>query len=229
MVRVVNIIACKQHSPEWWAARLGKPTASRFSAIVTPLGRARGGATARRYALDLLGERITMIPATHHETDAMLRGAELEPRGRAWYQLATGRVVREVGFVVGALGRWGCSPDGLTDDGRGLEIKCPLLPMFLDIAESGCIPDDHRMQIQAALWITGLPAWDYCLYTDARGLVPQIITVEPDPALHAAMAQHVPEFCSALDDMEQRMRAAGHGVMADIPQEAHDDIDNPFA
>lgn len=211
----MKIIDCAQGSADWFTARLGIPTASRFADFVTPLGVQRKGASPRRYALDLLGERLTKRPAQHFETDAMIRGQELEPRARDWYSFATGRDVHRVGFIRSDCGRWGCSPDGLMAD-RGLEIKCPLLATFLDIAESQSLPDEHAMQVQASMWITGLTAWDYVVYTDAPGCVPQVITVARDAELHAALDRVVPAFCALVDAMEARLRGAGHGVLADV-------------
>lgn len=226
----MKIIDCSQGSSDWFAARLGIPTASRFADFVTPLGVPRKGGVPRRYALDLLGERLTKRPAQHFETDAMLRGAELEPRAREWYSFATGRDVQRVGFIRSDCGRWGCSPDGLMAE-RGLEIKCPLMAAFLDIAESQSVPDEHAMQAQASMWITGLARWDYVVYTDAPGCVPQVITVERDADLHAALDKVVPQFCEVVDAMERKMRAAGHGVIADVRANAPmpDDPFDPFA
>lgn len=206
----MKIINCDQRGSDWFTARLGKPTASGMAEIITATGKPRTGAGPRRYMLDLLGERLTGLPSQAFETAAMQRGVELEPRARAWYEMATGADVQEVGFCLSDCGRWGCSPDGLMES-RGLEIKCPLQSGFLDVAESGAIPDDHIIQVQASLWITDMPAWDYVIWTDARGLAAQIITVEPDAKIHAALAEHVPAFCDMLDEVEARMRANGHG------------------
>lgn len=206
----MNIIRCEQGGAEWFDARMGVPTGSRFCDIVSPTGKPRSGLTPRRYLMELLGERLTLQPADHHETDAMRRGTELEPKAREWYSFATGRAVEQVGFVKTDCGRWGVSPDGLMPD-RGLEIKCPLTPTFLEIAESGKLPDDHFIQVQAGLWVTRLPAWDYVIWTDTRGLSPVIITVEPSTDVFAGFNKALPEFCDTLDAMEAKMRAAGHG------------------
>lgn len=206
----MNIIECEQRGGQWFEARLGKPTASQFGEIVTPSGKEREGARPRRYALELLAERLTLEPTQHYMTAAMEAGIENEPRARAWYELETGRTVREVGFVLEDGGRWGCSPDGLMD-ARGLEIKCPQTAAFMEVAESGNLPEDHAAQVQASLWITGLPAWDYVCWTEQRGLRPVVIEVPPDAKLHSAFAEILPAFCDMLDEMEAKFRAAGHG------------------
>jgi len=227
----VKIIECEQGGYAWHLARLGRPTASNFADIFTPLAKVRTGATPRRYMLELLGERLTGEPTQHGESSDMIRGTELEPQARAWYELSTGNTVRQVGLVTSDCGRWAGSPDGLTED-RGIEIKCQIAPNFLAVAESGSIPDDYMLQVQACLWITGLPAWDYVNFTDRKGLVPHVITILPDAKLHAAFSDHMPDFCARLDEMEAKMRAAGHGLIVKTEeQQRQEDIanGNPFA
>lgn len=215
----MKIIDCKQRSAEWFSARLGKPSASMFHAFVTPTGKPALNAARRRYILELVAERLTRLPSDHYATGAMERGDMLEGPARKWYAMATGQKVREVGFVLSDDGRYGASPDGLCEE-RGLEIKCPLVPGFMEVCETGVLPDAHMLQCQAGLWLTGYAAWDYVLYTDVRGLQPQIITVTPDKVLHAAFAEIVPNFCDALDALEAKLREQGHGYTApedDLP------------
>lgn len=223
----MNIIDCAQRSPDWIALRLGTPTASRFADIVTPTGKPCTGATPRRYMLELLGERLTGLPTPHFETAAMARGTDLEPKAKQYYELTTGRTVRNVGLVMHETLRCGCSPDGLCAD-RGIEVKCPIEPGFMDIAESGKVPPDHILQVQACMWLTGLARWDYLCYTDVRGLLPIIIECERDVALHAAFDTILPMFCEKLDEAEKRLRAAGHGIQQKGIRN-DDGFDDPFS
>lgn len=210
----MKIVECEQGSCEWHDARLGRPTASHFGEIVAPkTAKARTGSAPRAYLVELLGERLTRLPTQHFESAAMERGTLLEPVAAQWYATTTQRAIRHVGFVVSDCGRFGGSPDGLCED-RGIEIKCPMQNNFVEIAESGIIPDDWMMQIQGLLWLTSLPSWDFVLFTDAPGLIPQIIEVRPDLKIFAAFDSALPAFCDDLDAAEKKMRAAGHGVEA---------------
>lgn len=213
----MKIIQCEQRSPEWFAARLGIPTASAFGKIITRTGNDRKGATTNGYLLALLGERLTRTPAKAFATAAMDRGSELEPFARAWYAEHTGRLVQEVGFILHDSERFGCSPDGLTDWDCGLEIKCPMLPAFLDYATTGDIPDDYWVQMQGSMYITGLKAWDYLVFTDVRGLAPILTTVHEDITFQAALSVALLNFGQRLDALEATMRDAGNGVPADTP------------
>lgn len=84
------------------------------------------------------------------------RGNYLEPKAREYYEKLTGTEVKQVGFVESACGTYGCSPDGLVDNWKGvLEIKCPmpethrrwLLENFVD----DTIPADHYWQCEMAM------------------------------------------------------------------------------
>lgn len=209
----MKTIKCHQGSHEWFVARLGKPTASGFGDIITPEGKLKTGKTPRTYALELLAERLTQLPTQTFVTDAMRRGTELEPKARQWYEFSRGVTVEQVGICLTDDGKVGGSPDGLLQD-RGIEIKCPMSATFMDIVESGTIPDDHMMQMQGLMWITGLPMWDYVVYTDLPGLIPQVYSVQADQKIQAALSLHMPAFVAKLDEMESRLRSLGHGNIA---------------
>lgn len=208
----MKVIDCDQGGAEWFRARMGIPTASNFGAFLTTKGMLANSAAARRYALELVGERLTQRPAEHFATRAMDRGTELEPKARAWYQLVSGRSVKEVGFLLSDDGKCGSSPDGLCAD-RGIEIKCPMIATFIDTAESRVLPADHMAQVQAGMWITGLRKWDYVVFTDVAGLAPFVIEVAANDEMHAAFAESVAKFCEIVDAMESKLRTAGHGEL----------------
>lgn len=215
----MKIIPCKQGSAEWFAARLGKPTASGIGNIVTGSGKPRSGERPRRYMLELLGERLTGQPCQHYETESMIRGSELEPSARAMWELKTGNECDQVGFILSDCGRYGCSPDGLCGEDGGIEIKCPMLPTYLDIATSGKIPEDHLAQVQFCLFITGRLWWDYVLYTDARGMMPVIMRQTPDKNMHETFDKSLAIFVDELNAMEENMRKRGNGVLIGETQE----------
>jgi hypothetical protein len=202
----MQMIRCEQGSPAWLRHRRGIATASHFASIVTPTGKATKSAARKRYMIELCGERLTGKTRETFVTAAMARGTELEPRARAWYELETGKQVEEVGFVKSDCGRWGCSPDGLVGDDRGVEIKIPGLVALLTMIDAEAVDPDYLMQVQANLWITGRDWWDFVLWTDEPGLPAVIWPQKVDPVLHAAFAEHVPAFCDELDEIEARLR-----------------------
>lgn len=203
----MKVINCIQGSDEWLAARRGIPTASRFGNIVTPTGKAATGRARYTYQLELLAERLTGRAADHHVTAAMERGTMLEPAARAWYELASGEAVTQVGFVQSAGGRWGCSPDGITTIG-GCEIKCLGGVAHLEALLARQVPADYVPQVQGCMFVTGRNHWDFVLYTDAAGIPSAWWRVERDAAFCDALAECLPVFCDELDELERKVKTA---------------------
>ena len=118
-------IAIEQGSPEWFAARLGKATASRIADIIATT--AKGYSTSRaNYAADLVTERLTGAPAPSYENDAMRWGKEKEPEAREAYCFYRDEAVEQVGFIDHPdIPMSGASPDGLVGNDGLIEIKCP--------------------------------------------------------------------------------------------------------
>lgn len=114
-----------QGSPEWFAARLGRVTASRVADVIAKTK--SGYSTSREnYCVELALERLTGARQESFTNDAMKWGTETEPLARAAYEARTGAIVDEVGMVAHpSIAMTGASPDGLIDADGLLEIKCP--------------------------------------------------------------------------------------------------------
>ena len=114
-----------QQTPEWYAARLGKVTASSVHKV---LARTKTGYGADRanYLTQLVLERVTGTKADSYTNAAMQWGIDQEPFARAAYEAAKGLLVDEVGFVQHpTIAMAGASPDGLVGNDGMVEIKCP--------------------------------------------------------------------------------------------------------
>ena len=114
----------EQGSPEWFAARCGKVTASRVADIIAKTK--TGFSTSRdNYLAQLVCERMTGKPAESFSNSAMQWGTDTEPFARAAYEAKADILVTEVGFITHPwITMSGASPDGLAGDGL-VEIKCP--------------------------------------------------------------------------------------------------------
>ena len=199
--------ATEQGSGQWFELRMGIPTASEISNVVTSRGEPCNGEARKTYMAGLVGERLTRTIDVDHSTPAMERGKALEPKARAWYELETGRDVREVGFVYqDKARRWGGSPDGLCGE-RGIEIKCPQRAQMIKTLLAGDkIPAKYIGQVQFLMFITGLSVWDFLVWTPEPQIPNRIWTVEADAKLHAAYAEHLTPFCDDLATMENHLR-----------------------
>ena len=96
---------------------------------------------------------------------ALAWGHEVEQFARDAYELETGNVVQQVGFIEHQEFPFaGASPDGLIDDDGGLELKCPRdSRIHLDRFLSG-VPSEYIPQIQGCMWVTGRQWWHFASY-----------------------------------------------------------------
>lgn len=158
----MRIIECEQGTPEWLQARLGIPSASSYSKLVTTTG--KSSAQAEAYINQLVAERITGEPTVFHVTEPMTRGIELEPEARFRYEMETGNLVIQVGFLMHDTLQAGASPDGLVGENGGLEIKCPSAHTHVEYLRDGDLPIKYFQQLQGCLWISGRDWWDFMSY-----------------------------------------------------------------
>jgi len=188
----------EQYSPEWWAIRLGKPTASRFKDIFTSTGKAASGAD--NYMYSLLAESVANKPLESYESDWMRRGTELEPEARDYYELTQDVEVQRIGFVTDDDNRVGCSPDGL-----GLEIKCPAPHTHMKYLLGGKCPAEYVPQVQGSMWICEEDTWDFMSYHP--DLPPFIITVERDEKYIDGLAAEIEQFIEKMGKKQSLLAA----------------------
>jgi putative phage-type endonuclease len=197
-----------QGSPEWFAARLGKVTASRVADIVA---RTKTGVSASRanYRAQLVCERLTGLPQESFKSPAMDWGTQTEPDARAAYEFETGRKVETIGFVGHPGFRWaGASPDGLVGEDGLIEIKCPLTATHIETLLGKAVPGRYICQMQWQLACTGRQWCDFVSY-DPRlpgHLQLGVYRLERDPQhiadLEAAVGSFLDEVQAVIDQLE---------------------------
>lgn len=195
------ILDCEQGSEEWHLARLGIPTATGLSNIVTSTG--GKSSSYLKYLAELITARIEGLQEGF-TSNAMDRGKELEPKARSAYEWATKHKVLEVGGVFLNKERdLMVSPDGLIPElKKGLEIKCPLMKTHIRYLLEGILPTEYKIQVQANLWVTGYDSWDFVSYCPEYKRQPLFIyTEKPNQAIFKAFDKYVPEFISKLKAM----------------------------
>lgn len=191
-----------QGSADWFSARLGKPTASRFSEILTPTGKL--SASADGYMHELLSERLLGFPFEAAGSGFMDRGSNMEAEAVAWYQIQRWFEVEKVGFCLRDDGRVGCSPDRLVGADGVLEIKVPNAPNHVMYMLDG-FPRKYWPQVQGQLWITGRK-WADCMSYSPE-LPAALVRIDRDEAYIEALSFAVEGFLTRLDEAEARLRA----------------------
>ena len=198
------IVDCEQNTPEWMAARLGIPTASRFKDIVTPTGKL--SKQSRGYQFELLAEWMTGHQKDGFITDDMARGFLLQPEATAFYEMRAGVDVAEVGFCLEDGRRYGASPDGMPPGGD-LEIKCCRQNNHMEILLSGDMPPKHKPQVQGQLLVTVAEWCDFVAYHNEMPGI--IIRVERDEPYINLLRSALGEFCDGLEEAREKLIGRG--------------------
>lgn len=208
----MRIIPCEQGSREWADARRGRVTASRMGEILTPkTGVMATG--ARSYAYELIAESV--VPPHYwvgndYQSSPMANGTLTEHEARDFFAFDTGYEIEQVGFCVTDCDRFGASPDGLSSDGGGLELKCPLHKTQVEYLDQGKLPEKYRAQVHGSMIVTKRPHWWFMSY--APGLPPLILRVEPDDYT-VKLAEALEKFWAMLTEIRGRI-APGDPVAA---------------
>jgi hypothetical protein len=152
----------EQGTAAWLFARTGHVTASRFNDVIAKTKGGKPTAAREKYFWELVVERITGQPQDHYTAAALEWGSAQEGPSRMAYEVATGLIVEEVGFIKHPVAKWvGGSPDGLIDDEGGWESKSPYNSAIHLQTVLGGMPEDHMAQVQGLMWITGRKWWDF--------------------------------------------------------------------
>lgn len=200
-----------QRTAEWHAERAGKFTGSRF---VDVLARNKKTGAKLKAWDDLIWqvvvERMTGQAVEGPTGYALQWGTDVEPFAREAYELQTGNVVVESGFIQHPEYPFaGCSPDGLIGDDGGLEMKCPKnsaihLARFID-----GVPEEYIPQIQGCMWVTGRKWWDFVSYDPRMPESHQqlIINVQRDDDFIARLEEAVLDAEAAAETLLAKIKA----------------------
>lgn len=207
---MMQIFDCEQGTPEWYAARLGIPTASEFHTVMA-IG-PKGGKSATRvaYLNKLAGEVLTGEPMASYVNADMERGSAMEDEARNLYAFTKGVEPQQVGFIRD--GDAGCSPDSLIGEDGGLEIKSAAPHVQIARILDDELPSEHKAQVFGNLWITKRKYWDFVSYCPRLPIF--IKRVHRDEDYIAKIAHHVDLFNIELRQTVEYIRRYGQSEAA---------------
>lgn len=197
----------QQRSEEWYQARLGKATASRFGDVIATIR--NGEAAARKnYRTQLVLERLTGHSSERYRSKPMDWGVETEELARLAYQLKTGTEVEETGFIEHPKLAAGASPDGLIGKDGTFEAKCLNSANHVAVLRSQAILPEYIPQIQGQLWITGRKWCDFASYDPELPPNAQLFVqrIERDDTFIRDLEYHIKLFLQEVDAEEKFLR-----------------------
>jgi hypothetical protein len=175
-------------------------------------------ATGREsYIAELIAASCGWIPSFQGSPDTE-RGNLLERFAADWFQFRHGKKLREVGFITSDCGRYGASPDRMTEDGIPVEIKCPSLHTFIkwrmDLDDNGQpkLPQDHKAQLHGEMLVTGADRAIFIAYADSEYIDNFTLTVERDEFTER-LREHLETFCAELDEWRRKLTGEEYEIL----------------
>jgi len=198
----------EQRTEEWFAARLGKVTASRVADVIA---KTKTGYSASRdnYMAQLICERLTGQQGESFTNAAMQHGTDTEPLARSAYENARNLLVKEVGFINHPrIEMAGASPDGLVGEDGLVEIKCPNTATHIDTLLSGKVPTKYITQMQ---WQMLCCQRKWCDFVSFDNRLPEhlqlfVQEVEFDPEYCAMLEEEVSQFLAEMDSKVAKLK-----------------------
>jgi putative phage-type endonuclease len=203
-----------QGSDEWFAARMGKITASRLGDIMrkTKWGESTYKAKVR---LELAIERITGKSASSVVMNkAMYDGVEREPDARKLFEAVTQKEVALCGsFDHPTIPNTSASPDGLLrGENACLELKCPTHATHAKNLMSDTMDKRYLYQVQHQIQCTES---DYAYFASYHPDFPpelrlKWVRVEKDDSVIKSLEEEIRAFDISIEDLIIKIKDGGN-------------------
>ena len=195
----MEIIYGDQGTPEWNQHRIGSIGGSSIKNLM-----AKGQYKSRTTLLyQLAGEILSGEKHQIRQTPEMARGLLLEPDARDTFEFITGLDVEQVSLIRRAT-HIHVSPDGLTSDGGGLEIKCPMASTQCRYIAENRPPLEYIGQIQYSIFVTGYPHWWFFSYHPK--MKPLLLKIKPDDEYIKNLQSEILSFLRELDELVRKLQ-----------------------
>ena len=203
-----------QGSDAWFAARVGKITASRLGDIMrkTKWGESTYKAKVR---LELAIERITGKSASSVTMNQAMRdGVEREPDARRLFEAVTQKEVALCGsFNHPTIVNTSASPDGLLrGENAVLEIKCPTHATHAKNLMSEKMPKNYEYQVQ---WQIQCTESDFAYFASYHPDFPKdlrlkYVKVDKDDSIIKSLEEAVRQFDIEIEDLIIKIQNGGN-------------------
>lgn len=199
----IPVLDSLQGSETWFNLKLGVISASNASKVVAK----RDSETRLTYMSELVAQVCT---GDQDEINSKYLdwGNQHEAAARSSYEFQTGENVTQVPFVFkDEKFREGCSPDGIINESKGLEIKCPFNPVhYVKFLTEDKIKSEYAWQCQYTLRVMDADEWDFAQYHPSMKAKPlHIVTIKRDEEKQKAFDDLIPLFIEDMDKMLEKI------------------------
>ena len=211
----------EQGSDEWHAARNGLLTASEMHLAVTPTLKAANNAKTRAHVYELAAQRLSGYTEPTYVSWEMEKGHTNEVIARDLYSEHY-EPVEQVGFITRDFGGFtiGYSPDGVCSfSNRGIEIKDRRQKFLVQTVVDNTVPDEHIMQVQTGLLVTGWESISFITY--CAGMPLSVIDCKPEARYQDAILKAAEDFEVKIKEVmdQYRERMAKQAVVIETERE----------
>ena len=204
----MKIIECVQGDDIWTECRLGLPTASEFSRIVTPLGAL--SKSANKYAYRLIAETLLKRPMESLEGLEWIEWGKMnEADAVKMYEFQNEIETVKVGFITTDDGQIGCSPDRLVGNDGILEVKCPAPQTMVGYMING-MDKDYIPQVQGQLYVSEREWADWWGYNPE--FPPVKVRTFRDEDYIKILSESLKNFVDMKAEMLEKIRKQGYFV-----------------
>jgi|LakMenE18May11ns_1017448.scaffolds.fasta_scaffold9946647_3 putative phage-type endonuclease len=179
----------KQRTEEWFKLRENRLTASDlYDAVYHPI--------------TLIKKKIKNVSFNSYSIPALKWGCMFEEVAANIYSHLNSIKINEFGLLINNnINNFGASPDGITDDGIMIEIKCPYSREIKDKV----IPDKYYYQMQGQMAVCELDICDYieCKFKAFNNIDEYIDNIKN------------------LDDNENGLNDYKHGIIAELKDHSY--------
>jgi hypothetical protein len=194
-----------QGEPAWFELRRGKPSASRFSEIITSKG--EPSKSRQAYLYDLSGQRVSGRIEETFKSARMQSGNDNESKSRMDFEFSQNVTVDQVGCIFPDEDRrYLASPDGLIlSREEGFETKDACFKVQIERLKKGTLPAEHFHQVQGSMLVSGYKHWWFTSYCE--GLPSLTLPIPRDEKFIDTLKHALDDFCKDLDDTVEWLRS----------------------
>ena len=213
----MKIYTDPQGSDDWKKSRRGVITGSRFKDARDKTAKGQPSAKCALYAKDVARQRVGGSVMEIYQNSAMRFGTEQEPLARSAYEMLTGNLVFEAGFITDDEGVFGVSVDGFIGEDGVLEIKTMVSSdtLFKAVVEGDI--SEYVDQINGYLWLLNRQWVDLVLWAPDLadlGLQMKVIRIERDDKAIDELEADLIAFSRVVRENESKLRRAAAAANA---------------